>query len=101
MKMNAPIEIEMKVYAVEEESGQQAVVTMSLPVGQYPTRSTLEMIFKKAQDALPNGFRVMDKPEFFNAYLRKEYGTTEKFATPGSREFTGEVIEMEPDNDSR
>ena len=27
MKMNAPIKIEMKVYAIEEESGQQAVVT--------------------------------------------------------------------------
>ena len=33
MKMNAPSKIEMKVYAVEEESGQQAVVTMSLPLG--------------------------------------------------------------------
>lgn len=99
MKMNAPIKIEMKVYAVEEESGQQAIVTMSLPLGQYPTRSTLEAIFKKAQDALPDGFRVMDKSEFFNAYLQEEYGATEKFATPGSREFTDEVIEMEPAND--
>ena len=99
MKMNAPIKIEMKVYAVEEESEQQAIVTMSLPLGQYPTRSTLEAIFKKAQDALPDGFRVMDKSEFFNAYLQEEYGATEKFATPGSREFTDEVIEMEPAND--
>ena len=99
MKMNAPIKIEMKVYAVEEESGQQAVVTMSLPLGQYPTRTALESIFKQAQDALPEGFRVMDKSEFFNAYLQEEYGATEKFATPGSREFTDEVIEMEPAND--
>ena len=100
MKMNAPIKIEMKVYAVEEEeSGQQAVVTMSLPLGQYPTRTTLESIFKQAQDALPEGFRVMNKSEFFNAYLQEEYGATEKFATPGSREFTDEVIEMEPAND--
>lgn len=99
MKMNAPIKIEMKVYAVEEESGQQAVVTMPLPLGQYPTRLTLEAIFKKAEGALPDGFRVMDKSEFFNAYLQEEYGATEKFATPGSREFTDEVIDMEPAND--
>ena len=99
MKMNAPIKIEMKVYAVEEESGQQAVVTMSLNLGQYPTRTTLESAFKQAQDALPEGFRVMDKSEFFNAYLQEEYGATEKFATPGSHEFTDEVIEMEPAND--
>lgn len=99
MKMNAPIKLEMKVYAVEEESGQQAIVTMSLPLGQYPTRSTLESIFKQAEDALPDGFRVMNKSEFFNTYLQEEYGATEKFATPGSREFTDEVIEMEPAND--
>ncbi|WP_180004810.1 MULTISPECIES: hypothetical protein [unclassified Acinetobacter] len=99
MKMNAPIKIEMKVYAVEEESGQQAVLTTSLPLGRYPTRATLESIFKQAQDALPEGFRVMDKSEFFNAYLQEEYGATEKFATPGSHEFTDEVIEMEPAND--
>lgn len=99
MKMNAPIKLEMKVYAVEEESGQQAIVTMSLPLGQYPTRSTLESIFKQAEDALPDGFRVMNKSEFFNTYLQEEYGATEKFATPGSREFTDEVIEMEPTND--
>ena len=96
MQMNAPIKIEMKVYAVEEESGQQAIVTMSLPLGQYPTRYTLETIFKQAKDALPNGFRVMDKSEFFNAYLQEEYGATEKFATPGSRDFTDEIIEMGP-----
>lgn len=99
MKMNAPIKLEMKVYAVEEKSGQQAIVTMSLPLGQYPTRSTLESIFKQAEDALPDGFRVMNKSEFFNTYLQEEYGATEKFATPGSREFTDEVIEMEPAND--
>lgn len=99
MKMNAPIKLEMKVYAVEIESGQQAIVTMSLPLGQYPTRSTLETIFKQAEGHLPDGFRVMDKSEFFNAYLQEEYGATEKFATPGSREFTNEVIEMEPAND--
>jgi len=99
MKMNAPIQIEMKVYAVEEDTEQQAVVAMSLPVGQYPTRSTLEAIFKKAEEALPDGFRVMNKSEFFNAYLQEEYGATEKFATPGSRDFTTDVIEMEPTND--
>jgi len=97
MKMNAPIKMEMKVYAVEEESGQQAILTMSLPLGQYPTRATLETIFKQAQDALPDGFRVMDKSEFFNAYLQEEYGATEKFATPGPCDFTDEVIEMQED----
>ena len=94
MKMNAPIKLEMKVYAVNKD-GQQAIVTMSLPLGQYPTRSTLEKIFKDAEGHLPDDFRVMNKSEFFNAYLQEEYGTTEKFATPGSREFTDDVLEMD------
>ena len=99
MKINAPIQIEMKVYAVEEETERQAIVTMSLPFGQYPTRSTFEAIFKKAEEALPEGYRAMNEREFFNAYLQDEYGTTETFAVPGSREFVNDVIEMEPTND--
>ena len=94
MEMNAPIMLEMKVYAVQKDSNNQAIVTMTLPVGQYPTRSTLEAIFEKAKNALPEEYRVMNKSEFFNAYLQDEYGTTEKFATPGSREFVTNVIEM-------
>lgn len=31
--------------------------------------------------------------------VQEEYGATKKFATPGSREFTDEVIEMEQAND--
>lgn len=94
MEMNAPIKLEMKVYAVNEDTGNQAIVTMSLPIGQYPTRETQVSIFNDAAAALPDGFRVMDKSEFFNSYLQEEYGSTEKFATPGSREFTDAVIEM-------
>lgn len=100
MEMNAPIKLEMKVYAIEKNTEQQAVVTMTLPLGSYPTRQTLETIFKQAEDALPDGFRVMNKSEFFNAFLQEEYGASEKFATPGSREFVGDVIEMEAQDQS-
>lgn len=94
MEMNAPIRLEMKVYAIHEETEQQAVVTMSLPLGQYPTRKTLVSIFEDAKNALPDGYHVMNKSEFFNAYIQEEYGATEKFATPGSRDFADEVIDM-------
>ena len=94
MEMNAPIMVEMKVYAENKETGKQAILTMSLPVGQYPTRKTMESIFDQAKNALPEGFEVMNKREFFNTYLSEEYGTTERFATPGSPEFIDDVIEM-------
>lgn len=94
MEMNAPIKLEMKVYAVNEDTGNQAIVTMSLPLGQYPTRQTMVSIFEQAKESLPDGYRVMDKSEFFNSYLQEEYGATEKFATPGSSEFTDTVIQM-------
>ncbi|WP_284085485.1 hypothetical protein [Acinetobacter nosocomialis] len=73
MKMNAPIKLEMKVYAVNKD-GQQAIVTMSLPLGQYPTRSTLEKIFKDAEGHLPDDFRVMKKSEFLTHTFKKSTG---------------------------
>lgn len=100
IEMNAPICMEMKVYAVEKETGKQAVLTMGLPVGVYPTRTTLEAIFQKAKDHLPDGFELMNKGQFFNAWLREEYGTTENFAVPGGSDFTDAVIEMEQDDAS-
>lgn len=42
----------------------------------------------------------MSKSEFFNTYLQEEYGATEKFATPGSYDFTDDVIEMEQNHES-
>ena len=94
MEMNAPIMMEMKVYAENAESEKQVVVTMSLPVGIYPTRKTLESIYKQAIDALPEGFEPMNKREFFNAWLSEEYHTTERFAVHGTENFIDDVIEM-------
>ena len=101
MQMNAPIRLEMKVYAVDED-GTQAIVTMSLPLGQYPTREALKTIFEQAKESLPDEFRVMDKSEFFNAFLQEEYGAKEKFATLYSLIFTpklqsGSALPVQPD----
>lgn len=94
MEMNVPIMMEMKVYAENAETEKQVVVTMSLPVGIYPTRTTLETIYNQAVEALPEGFEPMNKREFFNAWLAEEYHTTQRFAVPGRENFVDDVIEM-------
>ncbi|MCO8080266.1 hypothetical protein [Acinetobacter lwoffii] len=101
MEMNAPITLEMKVWAIEEDTGNTALVTMSLPRGQYPTVKTIKTLIDNAKNQLPKGYALMNKSEFFNAILADEYGPQSmRFATPGSNDFINDVIEMEPANDS-
>lgn len=87
MEMNAPIKFELGIYGINQETGTQAIVKASLPLGQYPTPETIRSLIKQAEDSLPEGYELMNKKEFFNAYLAQEYGSQETFATPGSPDF--------------
>lgn len=87
MEMNAPIKLELSIYGLNPETGTQAIVKASLPLGQYPTRETIQALIKQAEESLPEGYELMNKKEFFNAYLAEEYGSQETFATPGSPDF--------------
>lgn len=94
MEMNAPITFEMEVWAIEEETGNAALVTMSLPRGQYPTVKTIKSLIDNAKDQLPEGYALMNKSDFFNAILADEYGQqSTRFATPGSHDFIDTIIE--------
>lgn len=87
MEMNAPIKLELGIYGINQETGTQAIVKASLPLGQYPTPETIRSLIKQAEDSLPEGYELMNKKESFNAYLAEEYGSQETFATPGSPDF--------------
>lgn len=93
MEMNAPITFEMSVYAVEEETGNQAIANMSLPRGQYPTPETIRALIKQAEQSFPDGYVLMNKGEFFNAIISEEYGSNTKFATPGSSDFDESYVQ--------
>ncbi|ENV00390.1 hypothetical protein [Acinetobacter variabilis] len=93
MEMNAPITLELSIYALNEETGTQAIVKANLPIGQYPTPDTIRDVIKQAEDALPEGYALMNKSEFFNTYLQEQHGATETFATPGSPEFDDNYVQ--------
>lgn len=97
MEMNAPITFEMKVYATNEEAGQTAVLTMSMPRGRFLTPDSIKAYLKQAEKQLPDGYALMNKADFINELLQEEYGVSERFATPGSRDFTDEIIEGDDD----
>lgn len=93
MEMNAPITFEMKVWAIEEESGTVAIVEMRLPRGQYPSVKTIKNLIDDAKKNLPDGYALMNKPDFFNAILADEYGPqSTRFATPGSQNFIDDQL---------
>ena len=93
MEMNAPIKLELGIYGINQETGTQAIVKASLPLGQYPTPETIRSLIKQAEDSLPEGYELMNKKEFFNAYLAEEYGSQETFATPGSPDFNETYVQ--------
>lgn len=93
MEMNAPIKLELSIYAVNHETGTQATLNVSLPLGQYPTPDTIRELIKKNVALLPEGYELMNKKEFFNAYLAEEYGSQETFATPGSPDFDENYVQ--------
>lgn len=95
MEMNAPITLEMKVYAQNEEDNTNAVLSLSLPRGVLLTREQLKKYVEQAEEQLPDGYVLMNKSEFFNALLVEEYGPQQaNFAVPGSREFVDDVVEV-------
>jgi len=67
VKLQAPIEVEVKISVVNDE-GMQGVATLSLTRGRYPTEVELrECVAKFEREDLPEGFRLMNKREWFNS----------------------------------
>ena len=92
MEMNAPITLEMKVYATNDE-GTTAILTINLPRGRWLTPEQIKGFVKQAEDHLPDGYTLMNKRDFFNALLQEMHPGSDRFAVPGSQDFIDEVIE--------
>lgn len=92
MEMNAPITLELQVWAINTETKGAAIITMSMPRGRFPTPDSIKGLLAHAEANLPEGYALMNKSQFFNALLADEYGAAENFATPGSPDFIDGVI---------
>lgn len=83
IKIQGPVEIELKVYITDGEMSGVATVGMG---GKFPTAEELrERVAKFAAEDMPEGFRLMDKREYWDYVCREQFGT--RFALPGGEEF--------------
>ena len=84
IKIQGPVEIELKVHITDGE--MSGVATVGMGVGKFPTAEELrERVAKFAAEDMPEGFRLMDKREYWDYVCREQFGT--RFALPGGEEF--------------
>ena len=65
MKLQAPIEVEIKVNITDGE--KIGVATLTAGIGKYPTETDMRRIVKEFEsNDMPDGFRLMTKREWWN-----------------------------------
>ena len=88
MRMEGPIEIELKIAITNDDDETNGVVTIGMGMAHYPSRDEMkERLEKFSADEMPDGFRLMNKQEYFNSKIRELTGSRERFAVPGSQEW--------------
>ena len=93
MKIQAPIELEIKVSITDGEV--DGVATIGLGKGSYPSEDKIrEAVAKFERESLPDGFRLMNKREWWDTVCptmqqEDEDGEiyTSRFAMPGGDEY--------------
>lgn len=88
MVMEGPIEIDLKIAIINDEAQTAGTVTIGMGMAHYPSREELRACLEKfAVEEMPEGFRLMNKREYFNAKVRELTGSRERFAIPGGNEW--------------
>jgi len=90
MKLQGPIELEMKVSIINGE-GVEGVATISLGKGSFPTEEKMRSALSQFESSrMPDGFRLMTKREWWDTVVpptveEDEDGEvyTTRFAIPG------------------
>ena len=94
MTMHGPFEVEIKVHITNGE-GVDGVATIGLGKGTYPTEGTIRAaVARLEREGMPEGFRLMNKREFWDSICPESYEEDEdgerhrvRFAMPGSEDF--------------
>jgi hypothetical protein len=85
-KLNGPYEIDIIAHITNGEVAGE--VTMSLSMGEPPTQSKIDECLERANGMVEEqGFRLMNKSEFFNAMMQKRLDVKGRFACPGTEEW--------------
>lgn len=81
-----PYETQLIVHVTDGET--VGALTMTLTMGNIPTQEDIDEAIQKAKEATEGqGFRLMNKMEFFNQMMKERLGATEQFACPGGNEW--------------
>lgn len=96
--MNGPFEIELKIRLTDGE--RSAAASYDMPVGQIPTKASIEEALQKALTAtraqVGEDWRLQTRNEFENEVLSERYGgMTPKFATAEKWDATNADVERE------
>lgn len=94
MKIQGPIEVELKVHITDGE--MNGVVTIGFGNGRFPTETNLrEAVVKFERDSMPDGFRLMTKSEWWDTVCPPTYDEADehgqryqtRFAVPGGNDY--------------
>ncbi|MFY2597263.1 hypothetical protein ACOTHJ_12490 [Achromobacter xylosoxidans] len=85
--LHGPVSLEMEIYITSGE--QTGIVTVDVGErGRYASQAYLKAELDKVLSELPEGFRPMNKREFFQALMAKHTGgITVPVAVPGAPDF--------------
>jgi hypothetical protein len=82
LTLKGPYEIQLIAHVTNGED--EGKVTINLAMADVPTEAAVQQALEQAKGAVEGqGFRLMNKTEFFNVMMHERFGTTEKFAVPG------------------
>jgi hypothetical protein len=78
IQMNGPAEFEMKVWVINDKTGQSGQATVGLGCFEYPTKEKVKEKVDSLIDELEEngmeGFRLMTKQEAFEAWSIEKVG---------------------------
>jgi hypothetical protein len=87
IKLYGPFEVEIKVAIVNPDSGQEGVVTLSMGKGKAVDMSSInDAINSFAANDMPDGFRLMNKREFWDDICYEKTGST-GWVIPGGEDW--------------
>lgn len=95
LKIQGPVEIEIKVYITDGKRSGAATIGMGLGSFGLAEQRMRERVQKFAAEEMPDGFRLMTKREFFDhavlppQRVEDDDGEvyTQRFAMPGGDDF--------------
>lgn len=82
-----PASIDVLIY-ITDGAGRTGTATVSFKPGRELTKQDVrEAVAEFARDSMPEGFRLMTKPEIWNWICQDMAGRGARFAMPGGLDF--------------